>query len=471
MALVEPASEADPVAILLQFLVAFGNALNRGLSFRVEDAHHCGNLFAAIVGQTSKGRKGTSWDRVLRLMRMADATWSEGRVVTGLSSGEGLLFHVRDPITKRKARKDREGKILDYQDEIEDPGEPDKRLLVVETEFAKVLRAMKRDTSILSGTLRQAWDSGMLRTLTKNSPLRATDAHISVIAHVTGDELRSELDRTEVANGFLNRFLLACVRRSKCLPHGGDIPEGALVAIAHRVRAALDFGRRGGEMARTAGASARWEEVYPTLSEGKPGMLGAVTSRAEAQVTRLSCLYAVLDLSGDVAEAHLEAALALWRYCEDSARYLFGESLGEPVADKLREALRAAGPAGLTRTQITRDVFKNHISKQETDRGLQKLVDAGVASVEREQTGGRDIERWSLRSLGSHPSRTQQGGRGDVIGGRDSEESEIRAFTEEAISLGYGEESERCEPSEPSEVVESGPGLSSDWEPPEEPPW
>jgi hypothetical protein len=403
---------------------------------------------------------------------MADDTWSSGRVMGGLSSGEGLISHVRDPITKRKARKDREGKILDYQDEVEDPGEPDKRLLVLETEFAKVLRAMKRDTSILSGTLRQAWDDGTLRTLTKNSPLTATDAHISIIAHITGLELQSELDRTDMANGFLNRFLLACVRRSKVLPEGGDIPEGALIAIAHRVRSALDFGRRVGEVRRNPTARRRWAEVYPALSEGRPGMLGAVNGRAEAQVTRLSCLYAALDLSSEVRVDHLEAALALWGYCADSARYLFGDSLGDPETDKLCEALRAAGTTGLTRTQIAREVFKGHGSKQEIDRALQRLVDAGLGAVERERTGGRDVERWSLRSLSSLPSQTQRDTTGGALDRSDSEESERRVFPEEAVSWRYGEECEVSELTEPHDAA--GPPMFSDgggeWSPPDEPP-
>ena len=71
--------------------------------------------------------------------------------------------------------------------------------------------------------VRQAWDTGTLRTLTRNNPLTATDAHISIIGHITAEELRRHLTSTEAANGFANRFLWLPVRRSKQLPDGGNL--------------------------------------------------------------------------------------------------------------------------------------------------------------------------------------------------------------------------------------------------------
>ena len=82
-----------------------------------------------------------------------------------------------------------------------------------------------------------------------------------------------------------------------------------------------------------------WGKVYAELSEGKTGLLGAVTARAEAQVMRLSCLYALLDLSDTIRLEHLSAGLALWAYCEDSAKYIFGETLGDPLADEIKRVL------------------------------------------------------------------------------------------------------------------------------------
>ena len=72
---------------------------------------------------------------------------------------------------------------------------------------------MSREGNTLSAIIRQAWDSGNLHPLTKNSPIRATDAHISIIGHITREELLRYLTETEQANGFANRFIWLMVYR------------------------------------------------------------------------------------------------------------------------------------------------------------------------------------------------------------------------------------------------------------------
>jgi hypothetical protein len=137
-----------------------------------------------------------------------------------------------------------------------------------------------------------------------------------------------------------------------------------------------------------------WREVYEELSDGKPGLLGAVTSRAEAQVMRLACLYALLDCSQKIRRVHLEAALALWRYCEDSVRFIFGDSLGDPVADEILRALKEAGEPGLTQTQLN-DLFSGHHHRGALARSLTTLVEAGRVTCRKEENGrGRPSRRW-----------------------------------------------------------------------------
>ena len=201
----------------------------------------------------------------------------------------------------------------------------DKRLLVVEQEFSSTLRVMGRDGSTLSPTIRQSWDDSNLRILTKNSPARSTGCHISIIGHITKDELRRYLDRTEMANGFANRFLWVCVRRSKSLPEGSCFREDGFKSILGGLMGAIEFGKAAGEIRKDDRARGLWAEVYSDLSSGKPGLIGAVISRAEPLVMRLACLYAVLDKSITITTDHLLAALALWDYCEASARYIWGD--------------------------------------------------------------------------------------------------------------------------------------------------
>ncbi|MCX6911248.1 MAG: hypothetical protein NTY01_24845, partial [Verrucomicrobia bacterium] len=125
---------------------------------------------------------------------------------------------------------------------------------------------------------------------------------------------------------------------------------------------------------------------------------GAVIGRAEAYVVRLSLIYAVLDCSDCIRPVHLEAALAAWRYCEDSARYIFGASLGDGVADEILAALRDAGASGLTRTEIS-DVFKRHRTRAELDRAFALLMENDLAWRKPETTGGRTGERWFAKDV------------------------------------------------------------------------
>jgi len=279
---------------------------------------------------------------------------------------------------------------------VVDEGEPDKRLMVLESELAGPLKMMGREGNTLSVVLREAWDGDRLRTLTKNSPTKATGAHVSLIGHVTKEELLRHLNETEQANGFANRFLWLLVKRSKELPFGGDWHKLDKTPLIERLRSALEFGKNAGEISWGESARAAWQEVYGPLSEGKPGLFGAVVGRAEAQVVRLAALYAVMDESHTIELDHLNAALALWDYCEQSARYIFGDATGDPVADQIAEALRAAGQEGLTRTQI-RDLFKRHMSTYRIDWALTLLIKVGHARRTFEDTGGRPTERWFLK--------------------------------------------------------------------------
>ena len=184
-----------------------------------------------------------------------------------------------------------------------------------------------RDGNTLSEVIRDSWDTGFLRNATKSNPLKATDAHIGIIGHVTIEEIRRLLTSTDAANGFANRFLWICAKRSQSLPDGGALSTVDFQPLVDRLRAALAFAKMSGEMQRDAAARAAWHAVYDMLSEDQ-GLANTILARAEAQVLRLSMLYALLDQSRIIQHAHLNAALALWHYAEESAAYIFGEATG-----------------------------------------------------------------------------------------------------------------------------------------------
>jgi hypothetical protein len=388
---IEPHTEADSVGLLIQFLAAFGNLVGNSPYYQVESNRHHANLFTVLVGASAKGRKGTAGARVLAITQAADETWAAERNVSGLSSGEGLINAVRDPVSKWDAKE--------HCEVVVDPGISDKRLMATESEFAGALAVMERHGNTLSPNIRNAWDGQRLQSLTKNSPLKATGAHISIIAHITEAEARSRLTRTDMANGFANRFLFCCVKRSKFLPHGGNLDDAEITRLGALVASAAAVARKIGRVRMTEPAAQAWEEAYPELSTERGGLVGAVIARGEAQVIRIALIYALLDCGvGDdtvrahIDVAHLEAAMAVWAYCEASAIRIFGDSLGDPLADDILLALRQCHE-GMTRTEIY-NLLGRHRSSDQIAAALRMLLQAGRANFETVASNGRPIERW-----------------------------------------------------------------------------
>lgn len=385
VAVVEPETEADPAAVLIDLLVQVGHALGRTAHVRVGAVNHYPNLYGVVVGPSgAAGRKGTAYSEARRLLDRA-APEASARVVGGAASGEGIIWAVRDPIFARDKKTGEDVEV--------DPGVRDKRLLLREAEFSQVLRVAGRDSNTTSVVLREAWDGGeRLQTLAKNNPATATGAHVSLLADITPAELRRELTATDRANGFANRILWCCSRRSKELPEGGRVDPGALDGLAARLGGLIADAHLLGPVARDDAARELWHGAYGSLTRERPGLLGALLARAEAQVTRLSLIYAVLDGAQTIGREHLEAALAVFDYCERSAAFIFGEALGDPTADELLDALRRAG-TGMTRSEL-RDYFGRNRSSSEIGRALALLDGQGLARIERETTAGRPAERW-----------------------------------------------------------------------------
>lgn len=387
---IDPYTEADPVATLVHFLVAAGNLIGPAAHARVQHDQHPARLNAVFVGRSGKGRKGTALSTPKHMLAQVDGDWAAACVKSGLSSGEGLIYHVRDPQKRQQEIQDN-GHIIGYQEVVDDEGAADRRLLIIEPEFATVLKRMGREGNTLSANMREAWDSGNLSTLTKNTPLRATGAHVSIIAHGTDEEMRRYLTETERANGFANRFLWLHVRRSKVLPEGGAVPDRDLAPLVDEVRAVTRFTKAVGEIRRDEAARELWHAVYPKLSEGESGLIGAIISRAEAQVLRLSLLYALLDRSTMIRPPHLKAALALWDYAEASARRIFGGLLGSSTEDVILKALIARGP--LDKTAISA-LFGRHKRAPEIDGALRHLEETNKVRHHLRVTNGRTADVW-----------------------------------------------------------------------------
>jgi hypothetical protein len=370
---IAPHTEADPIAILTQLLVAFGAAVGRGAWFTVEATRHYPNEFMLLCGDSSKARKGSSWDHVRRLTAQVDPQL-ERRILTGLSSGEGLIWAVRDPTAQ-------------------DPGITDQRLLVIEPEFASVLKASAREISTLSPTLRSGWDGRPLAILTRTAPARSTQAHIALVGHITQHELRRHTTTVELANGYLNRILIIACRRQRLLPEGGDHDPLHGTGLPGLLAATLKHAQTAGQIRLDQDARELWHDAYRQLARPLPGVLGQITARAEAHTIRLALLYVLADGKQRIGPQHLQAALALHDYAARSAAWALNGATGEPLAEQIHVALQAH-PAGLTRSQIS-DTLKHNQPAGEIDHALRALQSTGRAAVTQIATGGRPAQLWT----------------------------------------------------------------------------
>ncbi len=371
---IAPHTEADPVAILTQLLVSFGAAGGRGAYFQVEATRHYPNEYMCLVGDSSRARKGSSWDHVRRLILDADPSL-QPRILTGLSSGEGVIWAVRDP-------------------NGQDPGIPDQRLLVIEPEFASVLRAASREISTLSPTLRSGWDGRPLAILTRTSPARASSPHIALIGHITQHELRRYTTSLELANGYINRVLLVACRRQRLLPEGGDPDPLHGTGLDKLLAAAITQARTAGQVRLHADARELWHHAYRKLAtHPDDGVIAQITARAEAHVIRLALLYTLADGKRQISPQHLTAALALQDYAARSAAWALKDATGDPLAEQIHATLRQH-PNGLTRSQIS-DALKHNQPAGQIDHALHTLNAAGRVTTTQIPTGGRPAQLWS----------------------------------------------------------------------------
>ena len=131
-------SEADPVAVMATTLVYAAAQFGRARFVHVGDSVHHSRHFSALVGRSARARKGTSFVPVNRVFQRAEEIIGQTsslpfplgnslQVSHGpLSSGEGLIYAVRDKVIGTD-KETGEMKTLDE-------GVEDKRLLVVEEE-------------------------------------------------------------------------------------------------------------------------------------------------------------------------------------------------------------------------------------------------------------------------------------------------------------------------------------------------
>lgn len=382
VSLFSPYTEASAVAIGSQFIVAFGNAVGRKPHFYLGETSHHTNEFLVACGRTAVGRKGEAANTALSLFGDVDPDWLHA-TGPGLSSGEGLISAVRDPIVKHIEKGKNAGEEVTV-----DPGVSDKRFLAVESEFSAVLKQFTREGNTLSNVLREAWDGRyVLRTHTKNAPLRATGAHVSMVGHATPEDLRRYLTDLDIANGTANRCIFVYVERERILPNPRRAPEAERQRLARALREVLARARDIDQVRFADDTERAIAAIYPKLSAHRPGLLGALLERGPAHVRRLAMIYAMLEAKAVVEPSHLKSALAFWDVAEASVRIIFGGRTGSDTLDRI--LLEMLPGEALSLEEIRRDLFSGHLSAGKLRDALALGVELGELALGEERGSGR----------------------------------------------------------------------------------
>lgn len=372
--LIAPHTEAAVPAVGAIVLTRLGTLIGRRGAIDVGDHRHHANLFVAIVGETSTGAKGTAVRAADHLTRAVAPTFERVHEIGGFGSGEALF------------------------DAVADEGDGDKRRLVHENEFAALLRVARRETTILSEIVRQAFDYGPLRNITRGrGSLYASNHHISVIGSITPSELLTLAAELDVTNGWLNRFLFIDSRLAHLLAFGGQVDRNEVARLAERIVLALDRldsrplingTSTAYRLTRESSVGELWRPWYERVRTGTGiGALASVTRRQHVQAARLALIYAVLDQADQLEPEHLRAAMAWTDFGVQTAATLFGPVIGPAL--KLLGAIREAGEEGLSLTEQSA-VFSRKLNAQRLEVLRRHLTDLGLIFNFSTSSGGRD---------------------------------------------------------------------------------
>jgi hypothetical protein len=339
----------------------------------------------------------------------------------GVSSGEGLIYAIRDP---------RDGQGED--DQRSDPGVMEKRLLVNLSEVGSVLALVRRPGSILSAVIRNIYDCVTIETGAKVSPVRCKEPYGSISASITPFELTGLLfDDKDLAasadNGLGNRFLYLYVARDKlvAIPAPTEGRDDLTRKVAENVKQAYAALKPGGAFLSTPieftpDAKALYErDIYPRIDGLQAASANAARlfGRMTTNCRKLAAILAVINGESQISVGALAAAAAWVEYGAATVN-----TVASTVADRRRmHQLRQDGEAIV---KVLGDLATNQIGPVSAREARRKAAldgprfSAGVAwlqaqapsrivvSVEEYVSGAGGAHKKSMLGLPSTPIRT-----------------------------------------------------------------
>jgi hypothetical protein len=368
-------SEAHPAALLMQALAIFGNRIgaesieDAAPGFRQGESYHRTALYIMVIGESGRGAKGDSWSYAHSLLRRVDPTFIPHE---GVQTGEGFIEVLADdePLDERSTIN---GNKVRH---VKKGGQHDRRYFNFEPEYGRVLHVASRPGSTIKDIVRALWDYGSTEKVTAASRHKVTGVTLSMVCHITPPEMSRDFDEIDLMSGYGNRFLFCWSERTKSLSKERPLDKSVWPRFVNPLKEALEFAFEEApeDYIFSSTADLLWEdEIENWKKQYHPSsMVTALKSRFRPQVRRLAVIYAVADCSEYIEVEHLKAAMAVWNYSVQTVERCLSQQTGDKDADKLFTAL-LEHPSGLTRRQVTMEVFKGNKSAAQIDHIASRL--------------------------------------------------------------------------------------------------
>ena len=324
-------------------------------------------LHVLLCGGTGEG-KGQSWGIASAVAKDANSSFMSGHVINGVVGGAGLIQAVAD----------RDGHAL-----------------IVDTEYARVLRAGRRQAN-LSQVLRDLWDGATVATSRAKEPVQVDDPRVAIMGHITPEEFRASMSTTERDGGSYNRLLILPVAQVQWLSEREQMPRHLTPEAGEAMARAVRHSQRAGLVTLSEDAYEVADIIRRDLltkareSEG----LKAFAARCNEQVRRIAALFALFDLRSQITATDLEAAASLVTYTMDSVEEIAGgespKGKRQPLslAEKVRARIEVHGGSA-TSSQVLPYVGATAAEV----RALPEVV----VTVERSGKTGRPATVFTLR--------------------------------------------------------------------------
>ncbi len=392
---------ALPPLVFLSLMVRLSTTIKKG-NVVVKNGAQCTELrLNGLIIMRTGGGKGQGESRAKLLIDRADSlsgSYSHKRASTfarvhdgGLSTTEGIVNELRDDAEGKN------GEII--------KGVSDKRLCVIEEEFANIFTKCRSTNSNLSSTIRKLFDGTSLSPLTKRDRISCTNPHVSILGHITPKEFLEEVSNKDLANGFSNRFLTVLGIPKAVIPFPKELDHEAVDKLSAELLSAVSWCN---DAQRTLEMSACFKKLWaielPRIAElGPPDSVEAnLMTRAPHYALIISGLFAALEKSCVLTEKHLRAALAWIDYWHDSIRYVFDTEAeayanqkrlenAELVLSAIKEVAMEIGLKSFKRTLLSRKLNRK-VPNEVANQALQDLQERPTPPISINRTGSKNCQ-------------------------------------------------------------------------------